>query len=639
MDIHNENKSINMERNSFRSSESKPIGIFGLIEEKDSYPPIMQPNPQIERKESSIKKILRRNKSMLIESSFQEQISPNNGRKGSRFQKKRLELNKEKQEKIHLTMRLREIVQNKHCRNVFTEEYQTEERERINWLLQLWQEIDYLLDLKNGKKSIANSGNDSENSIFGEMNSLVSISSLSFEIYESYFKDTKHSLKDDKISILFKSHVEKYKHEGQKIRFWKNYSTLMQINQVFKDIFKKIQISIIEELKLKINSIWICYIQEYNNGSISMEGTKFPRELTGVYYAEISQEGESTVDLRAATVERIVQWLIWKGDKTNFVNFIVMQGLFVVPEELFKILIKIYRNPSLIEYSDNCSPILVKQTIIQFFKLWVDIFQTEIEDCRKLLNKMIKFAEKIEDPSFMFNLSKLKTLTHITVNKSIKQKAIDNITEVPVESLANHLLYLEVVNFDRITSGDFMKHEDSKGINQWCLKSANIDSFFERLFAQNDKKPAKVNLICYLINLAKKVFTLRNYNTLMQINGVFAKYVSEEDFSMIPPKVLDKWIEMEEFLGARFNFKNYRNQVRDNLEGQKACVPFLALHLKDLTYVCCSFSSVESNHLIPYEAILSKGKIVQLLLRLKHCWQNTTFNVSQIVLDYILKKD
>ena len=299
-------------------------------------------------------------------------------------------------------MRLREIVQNNPCRKVFIEEYPIEERGRMDWMLLLWKEIDYLLDMKQDFKN----NNEEEPHLFGEFNSLISLSTLSLEIYESYFKENKYELREPKVISLFKSQVEKIKQEGQKTRFWKSYSSLMQMNQVFAQFFKKIQQTIESELKLKINSIWMCYLQEYDK-KYEIEEAKLPRELSGIYFNEKIEGETSTVSLRAGTIERITEWLVWKGNKSDFVCFVCLHQLFVTSEKLFRHLMNIYKNPSLIQFSNDSSPILIRQNIIQFSKIWIEIFQNEIEDSPKLLNKMINFGDEIEDPSFKIILSKL----------------------------------------------------------------------------------------------------------------------------------------------------------------------------------------------------------------------------------------
>ena len=205
---------------------------------------------------------------------------------------------------------------------------------------------------------------------------------------------------------------------------------------------------------------------------------------------------------------------------------------------------------------------------------------------------------------------------------------------MPIEILATHLLYLEVYNFDRVTSTDLIKQEDSKGITLWSYKTKKIELFFENIFQINEKKSS---IITFFVKLTKKLFSMKSYNLIPLIHGIFTKFVTEEDFQSVSTKVLENWIELEDVMSARCNFKNYRNLITQNLENQKPCVPFLSLHLKDLTYICCSLPKVEMN-IVPYEAVVAKGKIVQLLLRLKHLWQNYSFNLSSTLINLILEK-
>lgn len=247
-------------------------------------------------------------------------------------------------------------------------------------------------------------------------------------------------------------------------------------------------------------------------------------------------------------------------------------------------------------------------------------------------------------------INEKKTSSHTIVNKiPSKFKLKTGITDLPVDAFAEHLTYMEVTFFAKVTSTDLRNHcpkNRPKSISMWADRYNTVDMWLTKQLQGRESAKEKVNLVIYLIKLCKKLFVWRNFNTIMQISGVFSNLLREEVWSLIPPKLLEQWKEIEELMSARFNFKNYRNSVKEALDTNKPVVPFLALHLKDLTYIAESltdaFEQDKKNKkgtskkvLVSFDNMQMTGRAIVQLLRLKHFWKNSTFNINTELFDFI----
>ena len=320
----------------------KPMGLFELLDEKVDTNG--KSSPEMNAYKNGRGSKLKRNKTLEIEeTNFEPAVEiSKEERKMSWFQKKpkkKLTPTSLEDEKILVPLRLRQIAQNSTFRSLFIDEYPVEQRERIEWLLQLWDECDYL--------SSSNFSEGSPGSASPSHSIYTNKSTLVLTIYESYFKDTKHSLKNETVVSSFVQTVKKYRQGGQKINF---------------AIVKNLQNEIEGELKLKINSIWLCYIQDYQT-TIKSDLEHKPKEISDVFITDVAQEEqEATYVLRAGTMQRIVEWLVWKNDILGFGSLISLHLNWVKSTELFSIISSIYDKPNLIEYSDHVSAVMVKQT-------------------------------------------------------------------------------------------------------------------------------------------------------------------------------------------------------------------------------------------------------------------------------------
>ena len=248
-----------------------------------------------------------------------------------------------------------------------------------------------------------------------------------------------------------------------------------------------------------------------------------------------------------------------------------------------------------------------------FIKHFISIINTPTN---RLLRKILDFSLQNVDDNNIKNQIKLQyirqrlTQTKISSNKlktRIRTKpeskfetppiplySEDTFLNLSINQIAETITTIEHELFCKISSYELLNHnKTSKSPN--LLNFARHFNFMGKWVASmiitTEDQTKQIEIAKKFIHLAKKLLKLNNYNGAVEIYcGFTHSCVQRLNFIWrnIPSKDLEIVNELEEFSSPLRNFKKYRDillaTILNGVYNQQPVIPYMATHLKDLTF-------------------------------------------------------
>uniref|UniRef100_A0A8C4R7C3 RAS guanyl releasing protein 3 (calcium and DAG-regulated) n=1 Tax=Eptatretus burgeri TaxID=7764 RepID=A0A8C4R7C3_EPTBU len=156
------------------------------------------------------------------------------------------------------------------------------------------------------------------------------------------------------------------------------------------------------------------------------------------------------------------------------------------------------------------------------------------------------------------------------------------------EELAEHLTYMEHKVVRRIGFTDYQSYvlrgclEENATLERSISLFNGVSQWVQIMVLSKPTALQRAEVITKFVHVAKKLWQLQNFNTLMAVvGGLSHSCISrlKETNSLIVPEVNKVWLEMTDLLSSSGNYGNYRRALAES-EGFR--VPILGVHLKDL---------------------------------------------------------
>ncbi|PYH92393.1 ras GEF [Aspergillus ellipticus CBS 707.79] len=141
-----------------------------------------------------------------------------------------------------------------------------------------------------------------------------------------------------------------------------------------------------------------------------------------------------------------------------------------------------------------------------------------------------------------------------------------------------------VCTADSRSSSSSSTDPNHSGINAMIMHSNQLASWVGETILAQDEMKKRVSLIKQFVQIADSCQTLQNYATMMSLIsglGTTPIYRLRRTWSQVSPRIRSTLETMRSVMSSERNFTHYRETLRGT---SPPCVPFLGIHLSDLTF-------------------------------------------------------
>eukprot|EP01097_Dermamoeba_algensis_P008869 TRINITY_DN6087_c0_g1_i1.p1 TRINITY_DN6087_c0_g1~~TRINITY_DN6087_c0_g1_i1.p1 ORF type:complete len:557 (+),score=90.62 TRINITY_DN6087_c0_g1_i1:60-1730(+) len=384
---------------------------------------------------------------------------------------------------------------------------------------------------------------------------------------------------------------------------------------------------------------------------------------------EVSLEGsskkESGDDLpNEGTFEYLLEFVLKQKPELTAVFLITFRD-FALPPQLLHHLKKIYE-----KHKTNSTMI---ERLFNFLTEWIDeYFLLDIKK-KMLVNELLEFV----DVAFAKRANHFKLLI---VNKN-KEAGIKNGSIAPPPSKAAAPVArpkLEAKNRKRSGTRDdtiFKRSREELIAEQLTLfdyeilEKVQLTEFLGKAWQKKDKdllapnltmlakhfndvsnwvsteilstesNKARLSSIVRFIKVAKVLFKMNNFNGVMQVlSGLnnFSVLRLKNLWEALPVKAYETFQKLEGYMSHEMNYKRYRTGIKKALDKKEKVLPYIALLLRDVTFMYDGNSDYVEGNLINFRKMLLLGNcLIEFLGYQRIGWNNCFQRDEQLIEDII----
>ena len=156
--------------------------------------------------------------------------------------------------------------------------------------------------------------------------------------------------------------------------------------------------------------------------------------------------------------------------------------------------------------------------------------------------------------------------------------------------LAFQLCLIEQDLFQKIKPKDFLSHRPPSHPEASILASTHFFNYMTRIIEDSILQQLtahdRASVIQKWIKVAKKLYELRNFQTLKAVTSAFGTppiMRLKQTWSHVSKKRLNDLKALLDFLSEQDNFSNYRKWMKLNIA--RPMIPYVGIYLHDLTYI------------------------------------------------------
>ncbi|KAL6069605.1 hypothetical protein QOT17_007457 [Balamuthia mandrillaris] len=160
---------------------------------------------------------------------------------------------------------------------------------------------------------------------------------------------------------------------------------------------------------------------------------------------------------------------------------------------------------------------------------------------------------------------------------------------IPSLVFAKGLQALDFKLFKRIKAEDWVQlglsSEQPPSVRRLTRQFNKLSYWIVSKIVRTKQQDNRVKILTKTLRVARECQKLRNWNSLMAIfaglNHHAVKRLSNT-WEQLPPAYVKEWESLEELLGPKDNFKNYREAIRSSSSGY---IPYIGIVAKDLMFM------------------------------------------------------
>lgn len=324
------------------------------------------------------------------------------------------------------------------------------------------------------------------------------------------------------------------------------------------------------------------------------------------------------ITVRAATFDQLVQLCVQSfstdgcliDDSHYPCVLLLMHKWFVSSQELAEHLVELYLGVedhtecdltfcSHTPTETACSLQALKAKVCHVFRYWIRTFPFHFDLDKRLKTIVERFGQILETEgntnfSELIDLSKVPSYDWMRC-MSVRNPSIRHSRKVSLvfdhlkpEELAEQLTCLEYKVFRRINFTDFKNYaltatlKDNPKLERSIALFNGLSQWVQCMVLNRTTPAQRAEVIVKFINVAQKLRSLQNFNTLMAVVGGLTHSALarlNKTNSCLSSDTQKLLMELTELLSTNNNFSNYRREYQQCIGFR---VPILGVHLKDL---------------------------------------------------------
>jgi len=259
---------------------------------------------------------------------------------------------------------------------------------------------------------------------------------------------------------------------------------------------------------------------------------------------------------------------------------------------------------------------VIKVRVLGVVKKWIDCYWTDFENSEPACALLKAFIQQLlQDPdASISNLGlRLENIVKDKQRQEVFMRTVGEATSAPEKNESGTRRHVEftildpkefahqltLVDFERFTA--IKPHEfvirlwegagsQTKNLTQMINWSNRISYFTATEICIQPDVKKRARLVESFIKVAKECRRVQNFNSLIAIiSGLNNSSVRrlKRTWALITPKALKELQQLEDLMSGTYNFGRYRetlSRIQDE-EDSGPCIPFLALILRDLTFL------------------------------------------------------
>jgi len=331
-----------------------------------------------------------------------------------------------------------------------------------------------------------------------------------------------------------------------------------------------------------------------------------------IYIEPIRNEDGQQEDeiVKSGSLNKLVEHLTHdcKVDIQFLKTFLMTYQSFCSPEKLMNKLIQRYTVPSNLE---DVAVKTIQIRVINVLKKWMDEYYSDFDD--KLILLLRSFIDQIQikypapASGLLKSLYKNFDKSNLTDSKQIFNEKTPEpvvpknifsnnlqIYDIDEEEIARQLSLIEYDIYKKIKPPELLNQSWNKtklkhrapNVLKMIDRFNSVSMWVATLIIQTPKVKARARMMARFMRIAEHLKNLNNYNSLMAIiaglnfSSVYRlKYTREE----VPSQTLKNYHELEKIMNSEGSFKIYRQRLQQG--GGGPCLPYLGVHLTDLTFM------------------------------------------------------
>lgn len=288
----------------------------------------------------------------------------------------------------------------------------------------------------------------------------------------------------------------------------------------------------------------------------------------------------------------------------------------------------------------ECSAFCSERTRPKFknlLRVWLELWYKVDFEKKPLFNQLLKFVDTKLEGGDSFKLLILKKqrdsdresmIIKPETHPPVSPRSLD-LLNLSSSTIATHLTLIEAELFANIQPPEFLygawkmeEQEKAPNLREIVQRFNQTGRWVATTILKEENSKNQTKLISKFIKVAQKMQQLRNYHgTFEMLSGLnFTAVQRLQAMKKLPSSDVSSLKKLENLMSPSGNFKSYRN-----LDTTPPTLPYLAISLRDLTFINDGNPDYIGNNLINFQKMVLFDEQIQKILK---C-QSTPYSLTR----------